>query len=181
MFSQFQMQKIEEIQDRFEKALKKEKILKIKKQKIDSFVTHHMGASSDFIQEKLESIELLEKERKKLISLIQHPAFPNYSPFQERLSSLSKNKMIFLEGAMQTKGKIKESHHKLKNTCQIDETDLKKILSLVEDVSIDEFVPFEKSPQCIIQELKLKKGTSNTGAQHFEMQLEIFQREFLNP
>ena len=63
---------------------------------------------------------------------------------------------------------------------QIDEIDLKRVLSIIEDVAIESQQPLSHSPQMIITDFRLKKIAGFLNRELLEIELKILKREF-NP
>jgi hypothetical protein len=94
---------------------------------------------------------LLQNERQKLQSLLYHPAFPESQAIKNRLALLNENKLAFTEEKIEVSSQMKEVEEKQRYPVQMDENDLKQILSLIEDVPIENYLPVEKSPQLMIK------------------------------
>lgn len=62
----------------------------------------------------------------------------------------------------------------------MDESDFKKLLSLIEDVPLDSNLPLPDSPQMIITDLILKKSAKILNREILEVEMKILKREF-NP
>ncbi|MBN2479754.1 MAG: hypothetical protein JXA94_05960 [Parachlamydiales bacterium] len=129
-----------------------------------------------FIDNHLESITLLQNEKSKLENIGKHPLFSNSDSLKRRLKYLSgkDNKIKFIEENIKESSLVKETDEILQNQIEIDLSDLKKILSIIENRKIDEFIPIESSPQLIIKYFDLKKEKDSS----FSLDLKLLKREF---
>jgi len=168
----------DQLEQRFARALKKEKIALAKKTKKEKFINRYAKADPYFIDNQIEALPFLENEKKQLEALLLHPAFPESGAIQERLTFIHNNKLSFAEEKIRTNTKVKEVEEKQKYPIQVDEQDLRKILSLLEDTPIDPFLPATAAPQIIITDLTLKKQKTPIQTFVFEVEMDLLKREF---
>ena len=76
---------------------------------------------------------------------------------------------------------MKEVEEKQRHPVQMDESDLKQILSLIEDLPVDSFLPSAGSPQLLIKEFRLKKQETPLHTEVFEVEMDLLKREFSEP
>lgn len=176
-----QSNELQDLEERFRKALRKERIALEKKGRKERFLKRYSNVNPYFIDQQIESIPLLQKERQKLTSLLNHPAFPESSDIRERLQFLDHNRLLFTEGKIEVSSQMKEVEEKQKHRVQMDAADLKRVLSLVEDLSIDTFSPTLQSPQLLIKELHIKKQQTPLHTEVFEVDMDLIKREFFQP
>jgi hypothetical protein len=175
----FQIGELKELETRFAAAARKEKIAIARKERKENFLQKYAQVNPYFLDQQIESLPLLENERKKLEQLLHHPAFPNHPSFRERLQFISQNRLQFAEENLQTSATVKEAEEKLRHPVQIDETDLKKILALIEHRRIESFEPAPSSPQLIVEDLQLTKIKTALQTEVFEIDLQLLKREFI--
>jgi hypothetical protein len=175
----FQIGELKELEARFAAAARKEKIAIARKERKENFLQKYAQVNPYFLDQQIESLPLLENERQKLEQLLHHPAFPNHPSFRERLHFISQNRLQFAEENLQTSATIKEVEEKLRHPVQIDESDLKKILALIENRKIESFEPSPSSPQLIVQDLQLTKIKTALQTEVFELDLQLLKREFI--
>lgn len=171
----------QELEDRFAAAVRKGKLAMERKAKKERFLLRYSRPDPYFLDQEIESLVFLRKEKERLQSLLHHPALPRKEPIQERLSYLagSDNRLSFIEENIRSSARIKETEEKQRHPIQLDEEDLQKLLSLIEDLPIGSYSPNKQSPQLLIRDLKLKKLTTPLLTSVFEMELDLLKREFL--
>ncbi len=173
----------QELEDRFSAAVRKGKLAMERKAKKERFLHRYSHPDPYFLDQEIESLVFLRKEKERLQSLLHHPALPRKEPIQERLSYLagSDNRLSFIEENIRSSNRIKETEERQRHPVQLDEEDLQRLLSLIEDLPIGSFSPLKQSPQLLIRDLKLKKLTTPLLTSVFEMELDLLKREFLKP
>lgn len=152
-----------------------------RKNKKERFLKRYCKANPYFLDEHIESLPFLQKEKNRLESLLKHPAWPAKGPIQDRLASIEseKNRLLFKEENIQTNSQVKETEEKQKHPIQIDQEDLQKLLSYLEDLPIGSHEPLLQSPQLIIRNFHLKKQKTPFQNEVFELEMDLLKREFL--
>lgn len=170
----------QELEDRFSATVRKGKAAMDRKLKKERFLQKYSQATPFFLDQEIESIVFLEKEKEKLQSLLSHPALPRKEPIKERLSFLlsAENKLSFMEENIRTSALVKETEEKQRHPVQLDEGDLQKLLSLIEDLPIGSISHGKQSPQLVIRDLKLRKISTPLQTSVFEIEMELLKREF---
>jgi hypothetical protein len=179
LFIFFEKGNLQELEERFAAAARKEKIALERKFRKERFLERYSHVDPYFLDQQIESFPLLQAERERLDSLLHHPAFPESEALKERLRSLSNNHLAFTEGNIRTSAQMKEVDERQRHPVQMDETDLQKILSLLEDVPIESHLPSNNSPQILIKELRLKKQETSLHMQVVEVDMDLLKREFI--
>lgn len=169
---------LEELEERFYRACKKEKLALARKERKERFLVRYSNTDPYFMDQKIESLPLLEKEQKALENLLEHPAFSHHDALRDRLQFLRENKLLFAEEKIQASANIQEIEEKQRQPVEMDEEDLKKILTLIDDVSIGPYLPSQTGPQLILKEFRLKKQQTPLQTQVFEVEMELLKREF---
>jgi len=175
----FESAEIQDLEDRFAKLSRKEKIAFERKGRKERFLKRYSNANPYFLDQEIEAFSLLQSEKTRLESLLRHPAFPESQSLKERLAFLEENRFAFAEENIRTSTTMKEVEEKQRKSVQMDETDLKAILSLVEDLPIDSSVPSTGSPQLIIKDFRLKKQETSLQTEVFEVEMDLLKREFI--
>lgn len=168
--------KLQDLQERFSKAARKEKIASQRKERKERFLQRYSHANPYFLDQQIESFPLLQKEKQRLESLLHHPGFPNHQSFKDRLHFLSENRLAFAEENIRTSSQIKEVDEKQRHPVQMDEGDLQKILSLLEDLPTDPLL--HERPQIVIKDFRLKKQQTPLQTEVFEVEMDLLKREF---
>ncbi|MGB7978738.1 MAG: hypothetical protein WCF19_06230 [Chlamydiales bacterium] len=173
--------RLHELESRFAGAARKERLALERKERKERFLQRHSSPNPYFLDQEIESFPLLQHERHALESLLHHPAFPESLPIKERIAFLDKNRLLFSEEGIAVSEQMKEVEEKQRYPVQMDENDLKRILSLIEDVPIDSFTPLSESPQILIKEFHLKKQETSLHTEVFEVEMTLLKREFFQP
>lgn len=179
LFIFLEKSKLQELEERFATAARKEKIAFERKARKERFIQRYSHSDPYFLDQQIESFPLLEAEKERLTAMLHHPAFPESQTLEARLRFLNSNRFAFAEENIRTSSQMKEIDEKQRYPVQMDENDLQKILSLVEDVPIGPYLPSNKSPQILIKELKIKKKETPLQTQVFEVDMELLKREFI--
>ena len=110
-----------------------------------------------------------------------HPALADKRSTEARLQFLDSedNRLTFIEEEIRSSSTMKETEERQRHTVQMDEEDLKKLLSLIEEVSIDSFSPAENSPQIIVTDFQLEKKESPIKTKVFEIEMKLLKRELI--
>lgn len=169
---------IQNLEERFANAAKKERLATERKEKKERFVQRYSQANPYFLDQMIEAFALLQSEKERLQSIALHPAFPESRGIQERLRFINENKFVFQEEKIETSKEMKEVHEHLRHPVQMDEADLKQILSMLEDVPIEENLPKEHAPQILIKDFYLKKIETPLHTEVFEVDMDLIKREF---
>ena len=169
---------LHELEGRFAAAARKEKIAFERKSRKERFIQRYSHADPYFIDQQIESFPLLMAEKERLESLLHHPAFPESAVLKERLQFLNGNRLAFAEENIKSSSQLKEVEEKQRHAVQMDEQDIQKILSLIEDVPIGPYLPSSRSPQILIKEFRLKKQETPLQTQVWEAEMDLFKREF---
>lgn len=147
------------------------------RKEIKNFITQKTAFDKFFIDNNLENLSFLEKEKQTLSKILLHPAFSNSHELKKRLDFINrgKNRLNFAEENIKKTTLIKEIDEVQLNPIEIDETDLQKLLSIIEGTYISYFSPKKDSPQLIIKNFSISKERGNV----FSLNLKLLKREYL--
>lgn len=159
--------------DQFETAFSQGEKAARTKQETRAFLERYQKKDPYFLQKVLESYPLLSEEKKETLFLSSHPAIRQKAFYTQTLQKLENNQLQFVEGKIETAPYIKETLERQINPILLNEKDLKRLLSWIENVSIGEYEPDTSSPQLIIEKASLKKKNA-----YLELELQILKREF---
>jgi hypothetical protein len=125
----------------------------------------------------------LQKELSAIQAMIDHPALSNKGILQERKAFLESetNRLAFTEENIRSTTKIKETEEKQRRPIQLDEQDLHRLLSSIEDISVGQFDPIPKMPQLLIRDMKIKKIENPFHSEVYEVEMELLKREWISP
>jgi hypothetical protein len=167
-----------DLQTRFQAAIRLEKNTAATAERKTRFLARYSHANPYFLDQEIEALPLLQTERKKLMALLSHPAFPNHQALQKRLHALEANRLNFIEGAIRTADNILEVEEKQKESVEMDQEDLQQLLALIENVAVGSYLPKKGSPQMIITDFHLKKKITPFQTEHLEVEMDLLKREF---
>jgi hypothetical protein len=138
----------------------------------------HRFASSEpyFIDQSLESLSFLQKEKSELQLIRNHPACSNRQAVDQRIAFLesAENSLAFAEENIRTSKRIKETDERQLHPIELDVDDLEHLLSLIEDMPIGAYAPNSHSPQLLIQDFLLTKKDRTV----YQLNLSLLKREF---
>jgi hypothetical protein len=166
---------------KIESLHKKSLLNKMKAEKEEKILNKMKGADPYYIDKYVESLHFLDAEIKKWQKLsLDEDIRPN---IEQRLAFLNsnKNKLSFAEGLIQSQGKFREIEEKQKHPVEINEEDLKKILCVLEGISISPNYAPEKHPQIVIKQFELtKKSHAEIKEKVFLLSMQLLKRELNN-
>jgi len=153
-----------------------------KKQQVDqiqrrqhSFMSTLSGADPLYIDKHLESLIFLESEIKKLETQITD----TNELAAKRLSFLKEgeNRLLLVEEKIRTKNKMREVVEKMQHPIEIHEEDLKKLLCLIEGVTIWPYGPKEGRPQLLFHDFHLIRKQQPPSGAVFSLDFNMIKRE----
>lgn len=129
----------------------------------------HSSADHFYIDNALESLPLLSREKEALNALLeQEPSLPD----RELIARLQqKNELHFQESSVERYGNIQETQETLAKSVEVDEEDLKEILNRIEG-------PHD-GPQLLISDFHLSRKNGYCDNEVFVLDLKFLKREFL--
>jgi hypothetical protein len=179
-YSIWQSHKVSQLEDFFYQSLQGGKASLKRKAIEESFFNRYNHADPYFLDHKIETLRLLEKERQTIQTLINHPATAQKKQLLERLAFLSgkENTLSFTEQNPRSSHLIKETEEKQHHLVEVDEEDLKTLLALIEDRPIETHLPEENPPQLLIEQFHLQRTVSPIGTEVFLLDMSLLKREF---
>jgi hypothetical protein len=167
----------EELDEYFISTLRKGRNTIEKNHQKQQFLNRYSESDPYFINQKVESLNFLQKEQEELKKLAQHPAIANKKKFKERLNFLlsQENRLIFAEENVLSSANIKETEEKQRHPVQLNREDLEYLLCLIENVSNQP----STSPQLIIRNFHLKKRNPFLHKEVLEVEMELLKREWI--
>lgn len=155
---------------------------KERKQALNAIVCQHFRDSDHFyIDKHLETIVLLEPEIEQLQKIQEDKNFTDDERIKKRADFLTGegNALVFSEGVVQSFPLFNETIETLVHSVEVNENDIKKILSRIEGIQIGEHAPTPNSPQLLVTEFKLDKKKINDKNEVYLLNLKLIKREFL--
>lgn len=150
-------------------------------QKENDFLASLKNPDHFYIDKHLETLYFLEPEIKKIEALLLDS--PNDESLKKRLHFLKEgpNRLLFSEIQTRQQSRFQEVEEKQQRLVEMNEEDLKKILSLIEGVTIWPYGPKEKRPQLIIKDFQLSKKEISSEEFVYAINMHLIKRESLSP
>lgn len=166
-----------DLENRIYALQQKSELSQLKKQEGEFFLKKLKIADHYYLDKHLENLTFLEADIRRIQAYIQS------NPEDER----AKKRMQFLkEGANQ----LRFSEQNIKNLqgvleveeiqqypVEMNEEDLKKVLSRIEEVAITNYSPGEKAPQMIIKNFELTRKKIQEQEEVYLINLQLIKRE----
>ncbi|KPK33206.1 MAG: hypothetical protein AMS24_01810 [Chlamydiae bacterium SM23_39] len=171
------IKKIKSLEKQFErvydKATKSYFSRKIKK----NFFKKYQKFDPYFVTNNIESLIFMNDNKNKIKIILTHPAFASSKKLKKRRSFLEggQNKLFFKENKTSSCLNFKESIEQQQNEIEVERDDIKRILAILEDVSISEYNPIDRSPFFQIQRITITKKNKNSFILN---NLSLIKREF---
>jgi len=126
-----------------------------------------------YLDKYIETLTFLVPELKKL------EASENTEEMQKRLQFIKDgaNRLVFSEEEVRMAERLREIEEKQQHSVEMNEEDLKKLLCLIEGVTIWPYGPKEGRPQLIIKDFKLSKKKLSSQDKVFVVSMELIKRE----
>lgn len=153
-----------------------------KRQAVNLMVINHFRDADHFyIDKRLESLSFLEPEIEALQKIVNHKNFTDDEAIKRRLEFLtgSGNSIRLAEGVVTTYPQFQETTETTIHPIEVNVTDIQKILSLVEGVTIGSYQPAPNRPQLLFLDFKLEKKQNNDKNEVYLLNMKLLKREFL--
>lgn len=146
------------------------------RKKVKNFIDEKISYDKFFIDNNLENLSFLQNEKSQLVNLKKYIAFLNGDRINARLDFINseKNKLKFAEENTKTSSLIKETLESQLYSIEVDENDLQKLLTIIEETPNSRFTKKANAPQLLITNFNLSKENCNS----FTLDMKILKREF---
>ena len=129
-----------------------------------------------YIDKHLETLTFLEPEIKKMETFLSDAHVDE--AIHKRLHFLKEsNRLLFVEDKIRSAQKMQEVYERQQQPVEMDEEDLKKLLALVEGITIWPYGPKEGRPQLIVQDFSLSKKREHAQHNVFIVTMNVIKRE----
>lgn len=145
-----------------------------RKQSLNTVVRRtHAEAEQLYLENQLESLAFLKKERETLQTLLRSPTFTGNEAAEKRYAFLTSkaNRFDWIQGRIQASDGIQESEFHLSHPVEVDAHDLKEVLQRIEGNR-------KGKPQLLLTDLKLIKKELKSGNEVFELNMKLLKRDF---
>jgi hypothetical protein len=131
------------------------------------------------LDKNVESLTFLLPEIKKLEAIQSEN--PDEEQVGGRLQFLKEgsNRLTFAEEQIRTNESFREIEEQQQHPVEMNEEDLKKLLCLIEGITIWPYGPKEGRPQLIIKDFKLSKKEISSQEKVFVVSMQLIKRENL--
>lgn len=176
----FGIQKMNELEQEMERihsrAVLSQEILR----KESSLINSLKNPDPHYLDKNIETLTFLLPEVKKLEAIsLENPQDEQIS---KRLQFLKEggNALVFSEEQIRTNETFREIEEKQQHPIEINEEDLKKLLCLIEGITIWPYGPKEGRPQLIIKDFRLSKKEISPQEKVFVISIQLIKRENLD-
>ena len=145
-----------------------------------NLMTQMKGADRDYVEKELESQLFLKTEIKRLRALL-HSDQHNYA-LKTRLNFLigQDNRLNFSQKHFQRVKNVSEVEEVLKHPVEMNASDLKQLLSKIENLPIGDWRPAKHSPQFIVKNFELLRKPLASCDETYVVNLHLIKREIIN-
>jgi len=163
---------LQQLEEETTLALSRSRTASLQKQRTEAFFSRHQHSDPYFLDHHIEALSFLQQEQKLLQPWASHPATPHRLELEQRLSFLrsEQNRLLFTETKTQTSPQCKETHEAQRHPIEVDETDLKRLLTLIEEIPPGSTT---SRPQLVIRDFHLTRKN-----QTFVLEMNLLKREF---
>ena len=144
-----------------------------------SFLEALRHPNPHYLGEHIETLTFLLPEVKKLETILLEN--PYDEQLARRLQFLKEggNALLFSEESTRTNALLSEVEEKQQHPVEMNEEDLKKLLCLIEGVTIWPYGPKEGRPQFIIKDFQLFKKAISSQEKVYVVSMQLVKREHL--
>lgn len=171
------MQNLSDIEEEMERIhLKASHALEIQRRE-SSLMASLQHPDPHYLEKNMESLTFLLPELKKIESLPLDNSEDEYSGTRVQFLKGGGNRLIFSEEQTRTSETFRETEEKQQHPVEMNEEDLKKLLCLIEGITIWPYGPKEGRPQLIIKDFILTKKEIAPQEKVFVISTQLIKRE----
>jgi len=169
-------EKLNKLEIQMEQLHRKAINFKKQKDKEALFLTQIQKTEPNFIEKHLSTLVLLEPEMKKLHSLSLDTLD---TQVKKKLSWIEKggNHLIFIQQKLRFFENLQESEEIQQEYVEMNEEDLKRVLSLIEGIPIGHYVPPLGRPPLLIKDFHLSRTKLYAQENAFLIKIDLIKRE----
>jgi hypothetical protein len=175
----FGMQKLGHLEEEMERIHARTVMAQEIERKEISLLASLKNPDPHYLDKNVETLTFLLPELKKLEVILAENPEDEHS--QRRLHFLKEggNRLVFSEEQIRTNEIFREIEEKQQHPIEMNEEDLKKLLCLIEGITIWPYGPKEGRPQLIIKDFRLSKKELSPQEKVFVVSMQIVKRENL--
>lgn len=141
--------------------------------------TYYEDADRFYLEKQVQSMELLQDQRRDLEQLLQVKSIAEDPRATRRLAALRDNKMVFSEGMVQPYPFFNEIPESLSQPVEVNVENIRELLAKIEGVKIEPYTPGERRPQFLITEFRLDRKSLSRDEDSYMLNLKLLKREYL--
>jgi hypothetical protein len=175
----FGLQKLDQLEGEMERIHMKMVLMQENQRKESSLLASLKNPDLHYLDKNIETLTFLLPEIKKLEAIQSEN--PEEDQFVKRLQFLKEggNRLLFSEEQIRSNDLFRETEEKQQQSVELNEEDLKKLLCLIEGITIWPYGPKEGRPQLIIKDFKLSKKELSSHEKIFVVSMQLIKRENL--
>ncbi len=173
----FNFQSLDSIGEEITRIEKKSHYSQEWHKKETAFLSMMKQADHFYIDKHLETLSFLEPELKKMETLLLDSAPDDHLKKRVQFLKEGSNRLLFSEEKIRQHQQFLEVEEYNQTPVEMNEEDLKKLLSLIEGVTIWPYGPKESRPQLILTDFQLTKKELPSHENVFVIDLKLLKRE----
>ncbi len=173
------VQKLGALEEEMNRIHRKMVMLQESRQKESALLASLKNPDPHYLDKHVESLTFLLPEIKKLETIQSESSDEEQTGKRLRLLKDGSNRLRFSEEHIRANDQFRETEEKQELPVEINEEDLKKLLCLIEGVTIWPYGPKEGRPQLIVKDFKLMKKELSSLEKVFVVSLQLVKRENL--
>ena len=177
----FRLQKLEQLEEEMQRIHSKVVFLQETQRKESTLLASLKNPDPHYLDKHIETLTFLLPEIKKLETIQSENS--EDEQLVKRLQWLKEggNRLRFSEEQIRANELFRETEEKQQSPVELNEEDLKKLLSLIEGTTIWPYGPKEGRPQLIIKDFKLVKKELPSHEKVFVVTMQLIKRENVEP
>lgn len=165
------------VEEEFDRIAQKGSLSEATKKNEESLFASLKKPDPHYIDKHIESLTFLLPEIRKLELMVEEN--PENIGASKRLFFLKGggNRLLFKEEGIRSGSGLREMEEIQQSPVEMNEEDLKKLLCLIEGITIWPYGPKEGKPQLIVKDFKLSKKQTIAQQHVFLVSLQLIKRE----
>jgi hypothetical protein len=172
------LQTLDQLKSEMQRVQAKTLLVQENERRENSLLASLKHPDPHYLDKNIETLTFLLPELKKLERI--HAENGEEERSQSRLCFLKDgdNRLLFSEEQIRTQDHFREIEERQQRPVEMNEEDLKKLLCLVEGITIWPYGPKEGRPQLIITDFSLTKKETPSQEKLFTVSMQILKREY---
>jgi hypothetical protein len=175
----FELQKLEQLEEEIERTHMKMVVMQESQKKESALLSALKSPDPQYLDKHVETLTFLLPEIKKLETIQLENPEEEQIPKRLQLLKDGGNRLRFSEEEIRTNELFRETEEKQQQSIELNEEDLKKLLCLIEGVTIWPYGPKEGRPQLIIKDFKLTRKELSPNEKVYVVMMQLLKRENL--